>query len=261
MLDLHCHLLPGIDDGPADFEASLELARGMAADDVRGVAATPHCRADHPGVVPAELGRRCAELERGLASAGVHLSVMPAGEVDLVWALEAGDAELRDVSYRGRGTDLLLETPYSPLPGSFEDLLFRLTVKGYRLLLAHPERNPTFQAEPDRLAELVQRGALVQVTASSLTRSPRESKTAALAHRLVLDGLAHVIASDAHGAAAPGRPGLRAGAEVAIGLVGPARTRWLVWEVPRAILKGDPLPEQPPAPEAPRRGLRARFGL
>jgi protein-tyrosine phosphatase len=261
VLDLHCHILPGIDDGPAAVEESVTLARQMADDDVRVVAATPHCREDHPGVVPAELAERCRRLEDQLRQEGVALRVVPAGEVGLTWGLEASDEQLRLVSYMQRGRDLLVETPYGPLPGTFEEMLFKLSVRGYRLMLAHPERNPSFHRDPGRLAELVQRGTLLQVTASSLARSPKDSKSAQLAHKLVMDGMAHVIASDMHGAAAPDRPTLRAGSAVALELVGSARTRWLVWDVPAAILKGAQLPPMPPAQRPQKSGLRSRLGL
>ena len=260
MLDLHCHILPGIDDGPANMEESLRLARQMVDDDVRAVAATPHCRHDHPGVVPSELADRCLSLENELRAHQIPLRVLPAGEVDLVWALEASADELRLASYDQRGKDLLVETPYGPLPSSFEDLLFKLNMKGYRLLLAHPERNPTFHQDHRRLAELVHRGTLVQVTASSLAGSRRGSKSAALAQKLLVEGLVHVVASDTHGGAAPERPSLRAGASVALDLVGKRRARWLVWDVPTAILKGEELPPQPAAAQ-PKRGLRHRLGL
>jgi protein-tyrosine phosphatase len=259
VLDLHCHILPGIDDGPSDIEESLELARDMAADDVRAVAATPHLRHDHPGVVPAELAQRCRELEERLRAEGIELRVVPGGEVDVIWGLEASDDDLRLASYRQHGKDLLVETPYGPLPSTFEEMLFKLTLRGFRLTLAHPERNPTFHREPERVAALVERGTLVQVTASSLARPPKRSRSAALARKLVVEGNAHVIASDMHGAIAPDRPTLRAGSEVALELVGSARTRWLVWEAPSAILKGESLPPQPPVEAAPKRGLFQRL--
>ena len=258
MLDLHTHLLPGIDDGPADAEESVKLAAEMARRGVRGVAATPHCRSDHPDVVPAELAGRCADLERLLGEKRIRLRVLPAGEVDLVWGLEASPEDLKLVSFCQRGSDLLLETPYGPLTSNFEHLAFELAVRGFRLLLAHPERNPTFQREPERLAELVERGALLQVTASSLARSPRGSESAALAHKLVRGGLAHVIASDAHGPAVPGRATLVEGALAAARIVGEARARWMVRDAPAAIAAGEPLPEAPPA-DPPKRGLLKRL--
>ena len=125
MLDLHCHLLPGIDDGPPDVAGSIQLAWQAEAEGVRVIAATPHCREDHPGVVPGELRDRCRELSNQLVDEGILVRVVPGGEVDLVWGLEASDEDLRLVSYGQHGSDLLLETPYSALPSRFEDLLFK----------------------------------------------------------------------------------------------------------------------------------------
>jgi protein-tyrosine phosphatase len=259
VLDLHCHLLPGIDDGPKDVDDSIRLARHAETDGVRVIAATPHCRPDHPGVVPAELADRCRELSQQLFDEGVLIRVVPAGEVDLVWALEASDEDLRLVSYGQKGTDLLLETPYSPLPKGFEDLLLELSLKGYRLLLAHPELNPTFQQRPERAIDLVSHGHLLQVTASSLTRSPKQSRSARLARQLVCEGFVHVLASDAHGAGVPGRASLSEGRSVAARLIGRRRARWMVDTAPAAIIAGQPLPKPPPL-TARRRGLRRLTG-
>lgn len=258
MVDLHCHLLPGIDDGPHDMEAAIELARAVAADGVYMAAATPHVRPDHPRVVPSELAERCGDLGDRLSADGVELELVPGGEVDLLWALEASDDDLRLCSYGQRGTDLLVETPYNPLLPSFEDMLFRLTLKGHRILLAHPERNPTFQGDPDRLAALAQRGVLLQVTADSLMRAPRGSRSADLARGLVRDGLAHALASDAHGPTTVERASLGAGANRASDLVGPQRAGWLVEDAPAAIAAGRPLPPMPAA-EPRRRGLVSRL--
>jgi protein-tyrosine phosphatase len=229
---------------PRRLDESVEMARLFEADGVGAVAATPHLRADHPRVVPEELGERCADLTAALRRAGVQLEVVPAGEVDLVWALDAAPDDLRLASFAQRGTDLLVETPYGPLPSTFEDHLFRLSVQGFRLLLAHPERNPTFQETPGRLAELVRRGTLVQVTAASLTRPPRRSRSARCARHLLAEGLVHVLSSDAHGPATLDRAPLRAGCAVAREITGP-RADWLCVDAPRAVLAGDPLPGSP----------------
>jgi protein-tyrosine phosphatase len=130
VIDLHCHILPGVDDGPDTLDGALELARELAGAGVRTVAATPHLRDDHPGVRAVELAARCGELTEVLA--GIELEVVPAAEVDVVRALEASDEELRLASFGQRGTDLLLETPYGPLPTSFDDQVFQLSVRGFR---------------------------------------------------------------------------------------------------------------------------------
>jgi protein-tyrosine phosphatase len=251
MIDLHTHVLPGIDDGPADLEGSLELLAAAAKDGTVTLAATPHVRPDHPDVVPAELGARTDELAAAAARLGIEIELVAGGEVDLLWAQRASDEELQAVSFGQRGHDLLVETPYGELPERFEDSLFKLGLRGFRILLAHPERSPTLQHDRRRLATLVDHGVLLQVTALSLSSTERRSRSRKLARELVREGLAHVIASDSHGGHIP-RTGLREGVEAAARLA-PRRARWMVTEAPAAILSGHPLP---PAPSERSTGRR-----
>jgi len=243
MIDLHTHVLPGIDDGPATVEGSLEALAAAAEEGTITVAATPHVRSDHPDVVPAELGARTAELAATAAREGLDIELVAGGEVDLQWAQHASDDDLRAVSFGQRGHDLLVETPYGELPVRFEDLLFKLSVRGFRILLAHPERSRTFQRDQRRLRTLADHGVLLQVTALSLSSTERRSRSRKLARALVRDGVAHVIASDTHGGHIP-RSGLRAGVEAAA-LLAPRRAQWMVTDAPAAILGGEPLPPPP----------------
>lgn len=257
MVDLHAHVLPGIDDGPPDLDATIDLLRAVESDGIDTITATPHVRDDHPDVVPSELAERVAEVQARAGAEGIGVRVVPGGEVDLAWAMAADDAALKLVSVGQGGTDLLIETPYGEPPPTLDDLLFSLAVKGYRILLAHPERGPAFQRHPERLRALHDRGVLMQVTAFALVSPGRPSRSHRLATQLVRDGLATVLASDAH-AVTGGRPaGLSGGARVAAQLVGPERARWLVDDAPRAILAGVPLP---PAPDiVARRSGRLAF--
>ena len=244
MIDLHSHVLPGIDDGPDHERDSLLLARAAAADGCQIMAATPHLRDDHPAVRPEELAARCAALNTALAAASIALQVVPGGEVDVLWARSASDEELRLVSFGQRGTDLLLETPYGPLPFGFENAVAGLRERGYRILLAHPERNPSFQRDPSRLRQLVRDGVLVQVTAQSLIDDGRRSGSRELAIAMVDEGLAHVIATDAHRAREFRPPNLAAGV-LAASRIAPARATWMVVDAPLAILAGKPLSPMP----------------
>jgi protein-tyrosine phosphatase len=255
VIDLHCHLLPGIDDGPASLDESIELAGQLAGDGVTIVTATPHVRADHPGVVPAELARRTTELQHALVGAGIGLEVRPGGELDLAAGLDASDEELALVSVGQAGQFLLVETPYGTLPPFFEDRLWELSMRDYRILLAHPERNPSFHGDIDRLARLVGRGVATQVTASSLLRPARRSRSAEFAFAAMRAGLVHVLASDAHGGTIE-RSLLRAGLERARELLGD-RAEQLVNDAPAAILAGED-PPQPPSEERTR-GLFGRL--
>lgn len=260
MIDLHSHLLPGIDDGPRDLEHALELARAAAEQGTRVLAATPHLRADFPDVRAEELASRCEQIRAAIDGADIELDVVQGGEAGVMWAVNAADDDLRAGSYGGRGTDLLVETPYGPLNDTFEQLLFTLSERGYRLLLAHPENNPTFQRSPERLRALVDRGVLLQVTARSLIRAQRKKGPRPLAESLVRDGYAHVLASDAHSGRQLRPPALGAGVAAAAELVGESRARWMVEGAPAAILAGEPLPESPRAELTERRrGLLARL--
>jgi protein-tyrosine phosphatase len=236
----------------------MALARVLVDAGVSTVAATPHLREDHPGVAPEEIAERCEALTQEFAKAGIELTVVPAGEVDLLWALEASPDQLRLASYGQRGTDLLVETPYGLLPPRFEEhLLESSALSSYRILLAHPERGPSFQAQPDRLTELVRSGVLLQVTVGSLAKSARQSPFARLAHHLLRRGLVHVLASDAHSVGASPRAPEWNAIETARALIGP-RADWMVEAAPRAILDGMPLPPPPSAGKAKRWKLKIR---
>ena len=189
---------------------------------------------------------------------GIELGVVHAGEVDLRWGLDASDEQLRTVSYRGLGKDLLVETPYGPLTSNFETMLFGIAVRGYRILLAHPERNPTFQEDPERVERMSQTGTLLQVTA------PRYCARRARRGRASSPGdwsRAGTLTCWHRTPTAPPRrigAACRSGARVAAELVGGARAGWMVESVPRAILLGEPLPEAPPI-ESRRGGRLARL--
>jgi protein-tyrosine phosphatase len=259
LIDLHSHLLPGIDDGPEDMDGAVALAHAVAADGTHTIAATPHCREDHPRVKPVELAARADEVRERLEAEGLSLEVVQGGEVAITWAAAASDDDLRLVSFGGRGTDVLVETPHAPLQATFDMSLESVVLRGYRVLLAHPEVNPTFQDEPDRLRELAARGTLLQVTARSLLRGSRSAPATRLAQSLVADGTAHVLASDAHSAGSFRPPELAAGVAAAAALVGEARARWMTEVAPAAILAGAALPQAPPVVAPARRGLRARL--
>lgn len=258
MIDTHAHVLPAVDDGPRSLEDALALAREASARGVRIITATPHARADHPRVRVEEIAGRCAFLEDQCRESGITLGVAPGAEVDLMWAAEADEKQLRLASLGQAGVYVLIETPYGPLPPAFEDRLFDyVTVHDMRVVLAHPERSPAFQKDPKRLAALVNRGVLVQVTAPSML-SRRRSRSRKLAMRLISEELAHVIASDAHGPGAPRPPALDQAVQVAAG-VNPRRAEWMVTAAPAALLRGEPLPPPPAEHRALGRRLLGRF--
>src|SRR5439155_8663147 len=162
----HCHLLHGLDDGPSDLAESLAMARVAVEEGIETIVATPHIREDHP--FPLELvAERLEELRGALASEAIPLRVLGGGEVAISKASELDDAALR-AACLGDGPYLLVETPYTEATDLLENTLFDLQVRGFKPLLAHPERGPSFLSDPDRLRALVERGVLCSLTADSL---------------------------------------------------------------------------------------------
>lgn len=232
-------MLPGLDDGPATIEESVRVAAAAAAEGVTVLAATPHVSARYP-TSPREMEDELRRLRAALAQRGIALELVPGGEValDRLPALDAGD--LRRLALAGNPGYLLVEFPYEGWPGDLPVTLSRLAEAGIRPVLAHPERNSEVQARPGRLEPLVGEGALVQITAASV--DGRLGRPAQETARTLLDfGLAHMLASDAHGFAvrtfglAAARRKLR---DEALG-------RWLTDEVPAAIVSGSKLPARP----------------
>ncbi len=167
MIDLHSHVLPGVDDGPATMAGSLELLRAAEAAGISRMAATPHVRDDYP-TAPETMHRLVGEVNAAAREAGIAVEVLPGAELDLVAAQELGDEELRSFGLGGNPRLLLLESPYHGWPLGLHDLVFRFAARGFSVVLAHPERNGDVQANPSLLAPLVESGVRVQLTAASV---------------------------------------------------------------------------------------------
>jgi protein-tyrosine phosphatase len=247
-VDLHAHLLPGIDDGPSDADGALAMLRAAAVTGIGTIAVTPHLRSDFPGVRVSELAHRAQELRDAGEMAGIEIRIVSGAEVSLMWALEASDEQLTLATYDQRGTDLLIETPAFNVIG-LENLLYRLQAKGLRVTLAHPERSIHFQRDPTGLIELVRQGVLLQVNADALLAGARRSDAHRLGRYLCIEGLAHALASDGH-RAADWRPVTYLADAVAVAgtLIGPDRTRWMTQSAPAAIIAGIELPDAPSLP-------------
>jgi protein-tyrosine phosphatase len=256
MIDLHCHLIPGVDDGPPTLEAALEMARAAVAGGTRQMVATPHID-HHWGVEPQDVAPAVARLRAELDSHGIPLDVLPGGELALARFPELGAADL-DAIRLGGGPYLLVESPHTAAAGDFHRFVATLAHEGEPIVLAHPERCPTFIRRPERLRQLVEEGVLCSVTGPAL-----EGRFGGAVRRFALDllaeGLVHNIASDSHDAA--GRPPDMLGGLIAAdahlpGILGHAD--WLTRAVPEAIVHGSPLPERPPLPRRRRRRLLLR---
>lgn len=234
--DLHCHVLPGLDDGARDFADAIAMARQAQDDGIAAICATPHIRADHD-VRIAELPARRARLVAAVAQAGCATQVLPGGEVSVNALGYLDDDELSAVTLGGSGTWILLEPANGPLDDRLDAAVEDLRVRGFRALIAHPERHPA----PDlvaRLRRLTAAGALVQCTAAFLT----DRSAGPTMHALAGAGVLHVLGSDSHSSRA-GRPVVLSAALDVLATIDTvaAHLEWIARTAPAAIVHGDEL--------------------
>ena len=196
-VDLHSHLLPGLDDGAPTIEETLRYARRLDAEGVRDIACTSHIKRGHfPGIAVDELADRRALAQRAIDAEGLDVRLHQGGELAHEDALELADRELALIAQGpAHAPWLLLECPFEGLDDDFDDAVGRLTGLGYGLLIAHPER--VERGAIERLTPHIEAGALLQVNVSSLLGGHgrrAQERGAALVRR----GLAYCLASDAH---------------------------------------------------------------
>jgi protein-tyrosine phosphatase len=249
VIDLHSHVLPGLDDGARTLEESVEILALAAREGVTAVAATPHVRHDFP-TRPEQMEEAVAMIRGELGAHGIELRLLPGGELDYEELVARTPEELRRFALAGNPRYLLVEFPYVGWPLQLPAAVDQLLASGIVPVLAHPERNSAVGERPTLLAPMVEAGALVQVTASSATGAFGK-RVRRIAQELLDAGLVHLIASDVH-APQLGRAGLAA---AAASISDPSLSRWLVQEVPAAIVNDTPVPPRPFSSRKARGGL------
>lgn len=238
MIDLHTHVLPGVDDGPATIAESLEMLADCVKSGVHAVAATPHVRDDYP-TTAAVMEHGVATLRRKAEAESIRLEILTGGEISLDRLSTTPTAELRRFGLGGSSRYLLVEFPYYGWPPNLAEQLAALRSIGFWAVLAHPERNDQVQAAPARLEPLVDNGAVIQLTAASVA-GMLGRRTQATAHRLLELGLGHLVASDLHAR------GTRAGLAAAVrDIPDELLAQWLTTEVPQAIVSDNTIPLRP----------------
>ena len=239
IIDIHAHVLPGLDDGPHTLDESLQMCALYVRQGVTTVVATPHVGHSRFDVTSHAVRRSTEALADACRERMPQLEILPGADVRLqpmlLDMLDAG--ELLTLGDTGRY--LLLELPPQAVP-RIENLVADLAERGVTPIISHPERNPDLLRKPDRLAELVECGYLVQVTAGSLLGSfGRAAKSAA--EEFIEAGLVHVAAGDAHAASGRRCPELRRAADYLVSSVGEDMARDLLNHNPARIIRGEPL--------------------
>lgn len=249
MIDLHCHVLPGIDDGPQTLEDTFALARTAVGNGIHTIVATPHVSWEYVDNTAASIRAKVTEVNAALRDEGIELTVLPGAEVALTRANELPAEELTQLRLGG-GPWLLVECPLTAAAGAgFAQVLYTLRAQGHQIVLAHPERIHAFLREPDLLEGFIRDGMLGQVTAGSFSgRFGKDVQKFAL--HMLEQGWVHNVVSDAHSTRR--RPPSIA-AELLEGGLTPEHVDVLAVQVPQALLSGGPMPEIPPAPKRKRR--------
>jgi protein-tyrosine phosphatase len=253
MVDLHSHILPGVDDGAATLDDAVAMCRMAADDGTDTMVATPH-RFDgvHEDLPVDELRAKLAELQE---SVGASPRLVLGCELHFTHDIAERLIETREAISINDGPYVLVEFPPFAIPTGCETALYKLTSAGFKPIIAHPERNRAVQEKPERYYNLAELGLLSQIDAASLLG--KFGRAAESAARILLEcNLVHAISSDTH---SPRRrkPGMSRSRAVARRLVGEEAAAAYVDANPRAIVDGAPIPfaPEPVVPRTRRRWL------
>jgi protein-tyrosine phosphatase len=232
MIDIHCHILNGIDDGPTYIQESIEMARIAAADGVSKIIATPHL--NHKIYPVKEIHKRVDQLNNQLEKLQIPVEIFPGADV----SAHVDISLLKDFTLN-KSQYLLTEFPHTHLPRATKELLFKLKINGFLPIITHPERNLSLIKNPDLLLQLLDDNVFVQITANSLTGKfgPKVKKCATY---LLKKGAVNFIASDAH-SSNHRRPVLSKGLQIAEKIIGKNEAAKLVLANPEAIIAAKPL--------------------
>jgi protein-tyrosine phosphatase len=246
LIDLHCHLLPGIDDGAKDLDETLRMAQLAVADGILTTCCTPHI---YPGLYEnagPDIQRRVNSLQLILADRQIPLTLSYGADAHLVPDFIAGLASKRIPTLAG-SRYMLLEPPHHVRPPRFVESVFEVIAAGYVPVITHPERLTWAKQHFDDFLAIARSGGWLQVTGAALTGSFGRG-VATLARQFVAEGWCDVLASDGH-SATQRRPVLAEAYAMAQQLLGPEEARRLVIDRPQAVLANRP-PDAVPRPPA-----------
>lgn len=196
MIDIHTHILPGLDDGAETWEDTMNMARAAASEGITTIIATPHHANGKYDNIASEVVEHTNLANEQLIAAGIPITILPGQEIRMHFDfLEAWHrTELLPLA---NSNYLLLEMPSACIPHEIFELIHELKIMKLKPIIAHPERNAEIMKNPERLVELIDRGAYTQVTSHSLLGGFGK-RIEKLAWSLCKDGLIHIVASDAH---------------------------------------------------------------
>lgn len=232
MIDIHCHILPGIDDGPSEMQESIKMAEIAACDGISKIVATPHIKNTlHP---VSSIRNSIARLNKRLVNLGISIEIIQGADVNAML-----DVSLLKGYTINNTQYILVEFPHSHLPNSMREVLFKMMVQGYRPIITHPERNVSVLKDPRVLFELINGGVLAQITADSITGTFGVD-IQECSRYLLKKNMVRFIATDAH-SSHHRKPVLSQGLKAAEKIIGKEKALKLVTVNPEAVVKGRPL--------------------
>ncbi|WP_179234171.1 tyrosine-protein phosphatase [Heyndrickxia coagulans] len=196
MMDIHCHILPGIDDGAQTIYDSLDMAKQAVSQGIKQIIATPHHMNGKYENRKTEIVQKVNELNEKLKEERIDLEILP-GQENRIYGEILEDYEKGEIQTLAGTSYLFIEFPSGHVPRYAETLLYEIQVKGLMPIIVHPERNAELIQHPDRLYEMVNNGVATQITAASLTGAFGK-KIKKFTEQLIEANLTHFLASDAH---------------------------------------------------------------
>jgi protein-tyrosine phosphatase len=241
MVDIHHHLLPGLDDGSSDLETSLAMIRMAAEDGITHIVATPHANGNYR-FDPERNEELLQTLRDGLTREGIAMTLGRGCDFHLSYDnIQSARTDPHRFTINNKDY-LLIELPDFAIPPQIDDSFYELRLAGTHLILTHPERNPVLQKSPERLTEWIRQGMLVQVTTSSVLghMGPVAEK---MAHKLLSNRHVHFLATDAHNTTRR-PPKMAAARDLVAKKYGAEYAQFLCTSNPLAVFQGAPLPPQ-----------------
>lgn len=246
MIDLHNHILPGLDDGADSWDKSIAMAKVAVEDGITDIVCTPHWVPGKYNNQRTDILAATEELKKHLAEQKIPLNIYPGAELRLDISLPEKIASGDLITMNDTGVYALIELPEESIPDHLEDFLWHLALKNIKPIISHVERYPVLHKNPERLLRWVEMGVLTQITAASVqekfSAEIRDFSWMLLEHRLV-----HILVTDSHGLHLRS-PRLSAGYEVVKNIIGEESARRMVYDLPKEIIDGkevftdDPLP-------------------
>ncbi len=259
IIDIHCHILPGLDDGIESIEEAIKACAIAQKEGIEGIVATPHMREGFFDVSPAEARKSLSVLQERIAQHDITIDLFIGAEVHISDRLPDKVRNGSVLTLNDTKKYLLLELSYQQYPMEFEKLLFSLKVSGITPVLAHPERVKYFKDDMERVSRAVQLGALTQVTSSSiLGHFGQDIRRYSL--ELAERGLMHIIASDSHDTDYRPPALIEASREMAK-RIGERAAEAMIRDHPSAIVSGEELKIAPEVDEGKEEKKKGRLSF